>query len=119
MFKTQGARPTDFADKRAYLGRICRVPSDISLGRAIWTSLGVGIFHNTISCPLIHMDRLKECVAWHHFPGRVYLLSTVRCAMCHNFIGDQSRRFIFSRGKPRVISWLVVSYRIPRLVVYK
>ena len=82
-------------------------------------SLGVGLFYNIISCPLVHMDRLREYVAWHHFPGYTYLMSSVICATYHNFIDDQSRRFIFSRGKPRVISWLVVSFQIPRSAVYK
>ena len=106
-------------DGQACLGRISHMPSIISLGRAIWTSLGVGVFYNTISCPLVHMDRLKECVVWHYFPGRVYLMSTVRCATCPNFIDDQSHRFIFSRGKPRVISQLVVSFQMPRSAFYK
>ena len=66
--------------------------------------LGVGLFYYTISCPLIPMDRLREYVVWHHFPGRTYLMSMVRCATCHNFISDQSGRFIFLWGKPRVIS---------------
>ena len=46
-------------------------------------------------------------------------MSTVVRAPCHNFTDIQSRRFIFSRGKPRVISWLVVPFQIPRSKVYK
>ena len=65
------------------------------------------------------MDRLRECVVWHHFSGRMYLMFMARCVPSHNFIGEQSRRFIFSRGKPRVISWLVVSFRVPRSAAYK
>ena len=72
--------------------------------------LEVSPFYDTISCPLVHIDPLREGIDWHHFPGCTYLMSTVRCATCHNFIGDQSRRFIFSRGKPRVISWLAMSF---------
>ena len=51
--------------------------------------------------------------------GFVYLMSTAVHAMCHNFTDVQSRRFIFSRGKPCVISWLVVPFRIPKSDVYK
>ena len=72
--------------------------------------LEVGPFYNTISCPLVHMDRLREGIAWHHFPRCTYLMSTVRCATCHNFISDQSRQSIFSSGKPHVISWLAMSF---------
>ena len=46
-------------------------------------------------------------------------MSTAVRATCHNFTNVQSHRFIFSRGKPCVISWLAVSFRIPRSDVYK
>ena len=77
MFRTRGVRPTNVVDGQAYLGRASHMPPIISLGRAIWTSLGVGVFYNTINCPLVHMDCLKEYAAWHHIPRLVYLMSTV------------------------------------------
>ena len=49
MLRTQGVHPTDFVDEQAYLGWISRVPPIISLEQAIWMSLGVGVFYNTIT----------------------------------------------------------------------
>jgi len=63
MFRTQYARPTDFMDGRAYLGRICHMSSIISLRRAIWTSLGVGIFYNTI-IPYDVVGQKKEILTY-------------------------------------------------------
>ena len=95
MLRTQSARPTKIVDGRACLWMNVLEVTHFFFWISHIDELGVGLFYYTISCPLIHMDRLKECVVWHHFLGRVYLMSTVRCATCHNFIGDQSRRLFF------------------------
>ena len=56
MFRTSEARPIDVVDGQAYPWRINHMSSSLpwdepyviimSLGRAIWTSLGVGVFHH-------------------------------------------------------------------------
>ena len=115
----QNARPTNIMDRQTCLWANVFDVTHFFLWTSHIDELGVCLFYYTISCSLIHMDHLRECVVWHHFPGRTNLMSTVRCATCHNFIDNQSRRFIFSRGKPRVISQLVVSFRVPRSTAYK
>ena len=115
----QNARPTNIMDRRTCLWANVFDVTHFFLWTSHIDELGVCLFYYTISCSLVHMDHLRECVVWHHFPGRTYLMSTVRCATCHNFIDNQSRRFIFSRGKPRVISQLVMSFRVPRSTAYK
>ena len=55
---------------------------------------GVSLFPNTINCPLVRGSS----------QGEVLITSAIECATCHNLIGDQSRRFIFSRNMPRVTS---------------
>ena len=40
---------------------VCLVRPSLSfIGRAMWRSLGLGVFRDTINCPLVHMDRLKD-----------------------------------------------------------
>ena len=119
MLRTQNAHPTNIMDGCACLWMNVFEVTHFFLWTSHMDKFGVGLFYYTINCPLVHMDRLRECVVWHYFPRRTYLMSTVRCATCRNFIGDQSRQFIFSRGKLRVISWLVVSFRAPRSTAYK
>ena len=87
MLRTQNAHPTNIMDERACL--TSNVFDVIQF--FLWTShmdeSGVGLYY-TISCPFVHMDRLRECVVWHHFSGCMYLMSTARYVTCHNFIGD-------------------------------
>ena len=58
-----------------------------------WTvlmdELGVGSFPDTISCSLVHGSS-KGIYNLTPFLERRYLLSTIRCATCHNSIGDWS-----------------------------
>ena len=65
-----------------------------SLRQVVWTRLKLNLFYNTISCPLVHRSS-KGIHNLTLFLERVYLLSTIRFATCHNSIGDWSRRYIF------------------------
>ena len=65
-----------------------------SLRQAVWTRLKLNLFYNTISYPLVHRSS-KEIHNLILFLERVYSLSTIRFATCHNFIGNRSRRYVF------------------------
>ena len=65
-----------------------------SLRQAVWTRLKLNLFYNTISYPLVH----RSSKGIHNlilFLERVYSLSTIRFATCHNSIGNRSRRYVF------------------------
>ena len=47
------------------------------------------------------------------------LIFVIRCATCHNLIGDQQHRSISSRNMPRVTFWLAVSFQITKFTAYK
>ena len=95
-----------------------------SFGRAVWTRLKLGPFYNTISCLLVHGSS-KRIHNLAPFLESTYLLSMIRCAMCHNSIGDWLHRYIF-RGVCHVpspswlchfkcLSQLPINSRIPPL----
>ena len=71
-------------------------------------------FPYAISCPLVHIGRPRDIIIKYYFPWISVLGDT-----CHHFIGCKSRRFIFSRRRPRVIIWLVESFHIPKSAIYK
>ena len=87
-----------------------------------WTTLmdelGVGLFYNTPSvAPLswvVQGNVQPDAILWTY----VFMLG-IRCATCHDPIGDWSRLFIFSRSMPRVTFQLVVSFQMLKSTAYK
>ena len=65
-------------------------------------------------CPWVVQGNVQpDAILWMYV-----FMSAIRCAMCHDPIGDQSHRFIFSRSMPYVAFWLVVSFQMLKFVAY-
>ena len=69
--------------------------------RAIRTSLGVGVFCNTISCPLVHMGHPMNWVTCRHVLGHTLLVSINQCATCYFLLATSLVDLVF-RGRCHV-----------------
>ena len=88
------------------------------LGQPSWTSLELAYFiihHQLPPCPWVVQGNVQlDAILWTYV-----FMSAIRCAMCHDPIGDWLRRLIFSRSMPRITFWFVVPFQMLKSAAYK